>query len=466
MRSVPDKRPWYAPLLAAARGQRGVGAWLLVLLAVYLLLQLIFLLANLWAAALPHAPIVAALEQGLTQNLWSTADYPSDGIGHAVPAFPFAGVSDAYTQCIALTMNVPTVGAGLWDAALAGRHLGTCSAAVPALGQIAAGVDAPFLSYNRYWNGYSALTRPLLLLGGVGMVRIVIAVLFAAALVFAAVMLSRHVSRVAPLVLLPLVLSTNVLTQPTDSFPHALAFAVLLTGMGLGARWGSEPLPFVFLGAAAVASVFNFVDYLLNPPVAWALFVFAVVAARWSAGRGRLRGLWAAGGIAAIGWVVGYGATWMTRWVLAVATFGDSAWQEILGVIGNRLQGQVDGLVLPGPLEATRRNTQFWLETIPTAPAVAVAALVTFIACLVWMLVRREWVRLGAFAAMAAAALLVPMWFELLNNHSQIHLFFVYRAVPTAVGVAAAAALVAVFTRRASGAAPVRPPVVGEADVA
>ena len=156
----------------------------------------------------------------------------------------------------------------------------------------------------------------------------------------------------------------------------------------------------------------------------------------------------------------------MTRWVLAVATFGDSAWQEILGVIGNRLQGQVDGLVLPGPLEATRRNTQFWLETIPTAPAVAVAALVTLIACLVWMLVRREWVRLGAFAAMAAAALLVPMWFELLNNHSQIHLFFVYRAVPTAVGVAAAAALVAVFTRRASGAAPVRPPVAGEAVVA
>ncbi len=240
MRSVLDKRPRFASLLAAARGQRGVGAWLLVLLAVYLLLQLLFLLGSLWAAALPHGAIVAALEQGLAQNLWSTADYPSDGIGHAVPAFPFAGVSDAYTQCIALTMNVPTVGAGLWDAALAGRHLGTCSAAVPALGQIAAGGDASFLSYNRYWNGYAALTRPLLLLGGVGMVRIVIAVLFAAALVFAVVMLGRHVSRVAPLVLLPLVLSTNVLTQPTDSFPHALAFAVLLTGMGLGARWGRE----------------------------------------------------------------------------------------------------------------------------------------------------------------------------------------------------------------------------------
>lgn len=462
MRSALDRRPRFASLLAAARGQRGVGAWLLVLLAVYLLLQLLFLLGSLWAAALPHGAIVAALEQGLAQNLWSTVDYPSDGIGHAVPAFPFAGVSDAYTQCIALTMNIPTVGAGLWDAALAGRHLGTCSAAVPALGQIAAGGDAPFLSYNRYWNGYAALTRPLLLFGGVGMVRIVIAVLFAAALVFAVAMLGRHISRVAPLVLLPLVVSTNVLTQPTDSFPHALAFAVLLTGMGLGARWGREPLPFVFLGAAVVAGAFNFVDYLLNPPVAWALFVFAVVAARWSVGRGGVRGLWAAAGIAAIGWVLGYGATWITRWILAVATFGDSAWQEILGVIGNRLQGQVDGLVLPGPLEATRRNTLFWLETIPTAPVVAVVALVTLVVCLAWMLVRREWVRLGAFAAMGAAALLVPMWFQLLNNHSQIHLFFVYRAVPTAVGIAAAAALVAVFARRTSPA-PARTHVRGEA---
>lgn len=449
MTSAPDRRSRSAAVLAAARGQRGVGAWLLVLLVVYLTLQVLFLLASLWAAAIPHAPIVAALQQGLVENLWSTADYPADGIGHPAPAFPFAGVSDAYTQCIALTMNVPTVGAGLWDAAFAGRHLGTCSAAVPAMGQIAAGGDAPFLAYNRYWNGYAALTRPLLALGGVGAVRVVVAVLFVAALVLAVVMLSRHVSRLAPLVLLPLVLSTNILTQPMDAFPHALAFAVLFAGMALGARLGREPLPLILLGAAVAAGVFNFVDYLLNPPVAWALFVFAVVAARWMSGRGRVRGLWAATVVAALGWIVGYGGTWVTRWILAVATFGDSAWQEILGVIGNRLQGQVDGLVLPGALQATRRNTLFWLETIPTAPAVAAIALAAVIVCLVMMLVRRRWAALGAFAAMAAAALLVPLWFELLNNHSQIHLFFVYRAVPTAVGIVATAALLASVGRRA-----------------
>lgn len=435
-------------VLRSARGERGFWRWLLILAVVYLALQAIFVLASLLSAAVPNGPIIQALSDGLGQHLWSDVDYPADGIGHVTERFPFAGVGDAYTQCIALTMNVPVGSGGWWDAAFAGRHLGACSTAVPAVQQLAAGgVGVDALTYNRYWNGYSALTRPLLALGGVGAVRVVVAALLLTALVAAVLALAKYVSPLAPLVLVPLFVSTNLVTQTADAFPHVLAFAVILFGMALGARLGREPLPLVLIGAVVAASAFNFVDYLLNPPAGWALFVFAVVAARWSAGLGT-RALWAGAGAASLGWIAGYGVTWMTRWAIAVASFGQSAWNEIVGVVTNRLQGQLDGLVFPGPLQPTMRNTLFWLGTIPTSRAVAVLALAAVVVGIAVIVIRRRWRSLLVLAALAAPAALVVVWFELLNNHSQIHLFFVYRAVPVAVGVAATAALLAAFGRR------------------
>lgn len=445
-----DLRRMVATLGAAARGQRGIMQWVLVLAAAYLLAQTLFIVLTLAAAAVPGEAVLASLATGATQHLWQPIDYPADGIGNVTARFGFAGVSDAFTQCIALTMLVPG-GDGVWESAMAGRHLGTCSLAVPAIQELAAGNDAvTTYTYNRYWNGFTILTRPALALGGVGAVRALTIVLLLVALVWAVSTLARRVSPLAPLVLLPVLASTNIMTQPLDAFPHALSFAVILLGTALAARFGSGALPALFLIAALSASLFNFVDFLLNPPVAWSLFVFAAVAARWAAGRGT-RSLWAASGVAALGWIVGYGATWITRWGLAVVTFGESAWREILGVISTRLQGQNADLVVEGALQPTIRNTLFWLGTVPTSKAVAAGALLTILVCVVLLAVRRP-ASLVQLLAMAAPALLVPMWLELLNNHSQIHVFFVYRAIPVAVGIVATAALLAVRTRPSENA--------------
>ncbi|GAA2567666.1 hypothetical protein [Microbacterium binotii] len=451
MSAVPTeglRRVWRS-CVAVMRGERGVLRWIAAVVVVYALAQIVFLLSTVAAAAVPNTAVVAALAQGASQHLWNAIDYPADGIGHVTQRFSFAGVSDAFTQCIALTMQTPG-GDGAWESAMAGRHLGTCSLALPSITEMAAGGSASEVyTYNRYWNGFTLLTRPALALGGVGAVRVSVAVLLIVAVVVAAIVLSRRVSPLAPLVLVPVFLSTNIATSTMDAFPHALSFAVILFGMAAGARFATEPLPSLVIVAALSASVFNFVDFLLNPPVAWALFVFAAVAARWRRGD-RPRPLLAAAGAAGLGWIAGYAATWVTRWVLAVLTFGDSAWQEILSVISTRLQGQNPDLVTPGPFQPTLRNTLFWLGTIPTSRFVAVAALVVVIVSLVIVLVQRRWRALGMMAVLAAPAVLVPVWLELLNNHSQIHVFFVYRAIPVAVGIVAISALLVAVGRRAT----------------
>jgi hypothetical protein len=42
----------------------------------------------------------------------------------------------------------------------------------------------------------------------------------------------------------------------------------------------------------------------------------------------------------------------------------------------------------------------------------------------------------------------VPVWYEALSNHSQIHSFFTYRGVPTALGIALFACAVTTLGRR------------------
>ena len=55
---------------------------------------------------------------------------------------------------------------------------------------------------------------------------------------------------------------------------------------------------------------------------------------------------------------------------------------------------------------------------------------------------------------LALPAFAVPFWYEALGNHSQIHAFFTYRGIPTALAIGTAACLTAA-TRPAPTLAPV-----------
>ncbi len=70
---------------------------------------------------------------------------------------------------------------------------------------------------------------------------------------------------------------------------------------------------------------------------------------------------------------------------------------------------------------------------------------------------RGGWQRLGVAALLAAPALLVPAWYEVLSNHSQVHAFFTYRSVPAALGVLVAACLVAATRPRSTSGTPHTP---------
>lgn len=447
------------------RGERGAVMWILALLVTYLSLQVLFLASTTAAASIPNSLVVDRLATSADQRLWDATDYPLDGVGHPTASFPFAGISDAFTECIALTMGVEAQNRGsALHEAIAGPHLGTCSLAVPSVESLAGG-GSPTQSfeYNRYWNGFTVITRPALAVGGVGAVRLAVGLIFASGIVAAATALQRRLGIGGAIaLLLPVLASTNILTQPAHGFSHALSFGVAAWGVAVGVWVALKPLPMVLIVGACVGAVFNFVDFLLNPPLAWAFFAFAVAATRWRRRPDRLLAVAAAAGVAAAGWLGGYAVTWMTKWAIAVAVFGQSAWAEILGVITNRIQGQYDGLVVPGIGQPTVRNFLFWYQTIPTARVIFWCGVVIVLIGAVAVLVRQRVAAIAGALVLASPILLIVGWLELLSNHSQIHVFFVYRSVPAAIGIVVAA-IVVVAAHRAPALSRARTPVTVKA---
>jgi hypothetical protein len=91
---------------------------------------------------------------------------------------------------------------------------------------------------------------------------------------------------------------------------------------------------------------------------------------------------------------------------------------------------------------ATRVNASVWWRQ-PLAGAIVVALIVVFAAV---------WRRRGRWAPqserwvdrliIASPAVIPLVWYELLKNHSQVHVWFTYRSIPLVIGIVAAAAVI------------------------
>jgi hypothetical protein len=240
----------------------------------------------------------------------------------------------------------------------------------------------------------------------------------------------------------PLLVSSNILSAPSSGFSHALSLAATFGGVALVA-WTSRFSDRLMLCAvAASACVFNFVDLLTTPALAWAMTAAVVGATTFAASASISRTLWTVLVAGAV-WPAAFAITWVSRWLIAAAYLGwDYVWDTVLGIARFRVGGAYD-TVSQTFGAAVPRNWATWRE-LPVMPELV---LLVAVAASMWALVV-AWRRFGGSRVLAAGVLalpagVVPVWLIVLSNHSQIHDHFVYRTIPAAVGVALAACVLA-----------------------
>ena len=253
---------------------------------------------------------------------------------------------------------------------------------------------------------------------------------------------------------LPVVVSSNALTTPGTASSHAIALAAIGAGTALTAVLARRGWRGAVVGAAAAAALLDYVDLLTTPAMGWALCaaVAGAVTARTGVGVARVLVVTVAAGAA---WPVAYAITWVSRWVIAAIAFGPGVFSSIAQVGAFRLDGD-NPLVVHALGAATRANLGVWLGQTPTAWTVVGVVVAVAVVGVVVGVVRRGWGALALFAVVAAPAAVVPAWYEVMSNHSQIHAFFTYACLPAAAGVVALAGLAAAMPRRWRPAVTVR----------
>lgn len=218
---------------------------------------------------------------------------------------------------------------------------------------------------------------------------------------------------------------------------HSLSLAYILAGSCLFAgvldrNWRAGSL-IVF--AAALGSGFNFIDFLINPPMMPMLMAFFVLLD----GR-RDAGLLALASV--IAWFGGYAETWLAKWLLAYLALPHSAGivsNIVLGV-ESRTVGALNGDYLY-PLASTLRAYLRALSHVGVIVPIVIALALAHYAATVS---RIDWRR----ALWLSSPLLVTLlWFETLSSHTQWHLTVSSRSAALAVAIALTAVVLSMPQR-------------------
>lgn len=421
---------------------RSIGQWILLVGAVTVATQLLFLTGVVLSELVPDRAITESLSVSVDDGQFGP-DYPLDGIG---------GIHDGFTQCLALGSGVGAPrDLSLFSRGVYSAQLGPCEEAVDKIEALQSGAEVVGWNYARYWHGYVALTRPVLALAGVEPLHALVTLFFVTALLFLTYAGSLRWGWPAVAVLVtPVLASSNLLTTPAHAFTHALSWCVIFAATGattvVTARWGWR----IGLGAVALgAALFNYIDLLTTPASAWSLAVFACVATALTGGaslREATKALLASGAT----WPAAYAVTWCAKWVFAAAALGLGFFREVDQVARFRLAGEGDGVSLAWGA-STQANVLAWWGTVATSRLVLPAAVAVVAICLTLIIRRGRRADVGRFALLSAPAWLVIAWFEVFKNHSQVHAFFTYRSVPLALGILMAAGVLAVRLIAAPG---------------
>jgi hypothetical protein len=301
--------------------------------------------------------------------------------------------------------------------------------------------------YARYWHGYRAYLWPMLSAFSVETVRMINLVLLYAATAFYFLGMRRALGATPAALFFIVQMSLTDIWRMWNITTHSLSMMLILAGTGLFAFVypKTRNLTLAIVMAAAFGAVFNFIDFLVNPPMMPMLLAFIVMVTELKrpvpVERRTVIPALLAAGFVALAWFGGYGLTWVTEWLLAVwmSPDGQQAGQSILKQIALRLYGvEADSVVPMVPLIPTLTMI---LQSFISVGSIVVAALAAAMA----VFLRTHWQTFDwrRFLLLSSPTLVSMAWFEILSNHTQTHSHFTYRSESAAIAIVFAAALLA-----------------------
>jgi hypothetical protein len=337
------------------------------------------------------------------------------------------------TECISLGIGLNQAETS-WQTAITGSYpMAGNTHACEGLHHAVTGAPASWQPYFRYWHGYRLILDPLASAFPLWLVKIInVLMLVAGAWMLCRALCKTSNASVAIIFMLTFACLSDLLFVWRTS-THSISLAYIFAGAALfvGAlRKNWSPAALIVL-AAVLGSAFNFIDFLINPPMLPMLIAFFVLlSSRSNSGTLALS--------IVLAWFVGYSETWVTKWILAYASLpsSDNVVADVLSTVEARTIGAFNGVYL-FPLAATARAFLRALSRVGVIVPLVIAVAVAHYAATVS---RIDWRR----ALWLSSPVLVPvLWFEALSSHTQFHLTPSSRSAAMVVGIFLAATVIA-----------------------
>ena len=341
------------------------------------------------------------------------------------------------TECISLGIGLDKAETS-WVTAVTGSYPVSGSAHVcQALHQVVAGGATSWQPYFRYWHGYRFILAPLTSAFPLWMVKAInmLMIVTACALLWITLRNASDVT-VATIFLTTFVCLGDVWSIWRTS-THSISLAYILAGTALfaAALHKAWRAPGLIVMSAALGSGFNFLDFLINPPMMPMLMAFFVLLdSRRESGTLTLA--------VVLAWFLGYSETWVAKWVLAYLSMPESAGvaKDVLSTIESRTIGAFHGVDLV-PLAATAK---VFLRSLNRIEVVVPAIFVLAIAHYAATASRIDWRRA---LWLSCPVLVSVLWFEALSSHTQVHLTQSSLSAVVAMAIVLSAILMAMQRR-------------------
>lgn len=285
---------------------------------------------------------------------------------------------------------------------------------------------APTYEYMRYWHGSLVVIRPLLAVFTLPQIYMLGGIVLATLFLFAAFYIYRAFGKAPLLGFLFAACACSVWYVPF-SLEYMPAFVIGFASVPLTIsmqRKHPELIGFLFF---ALGSVTAFTDFLTTETLTCLLPLILVLLSEHGQNNKPVFTCVKSGLL----WLIGYGATWVSKWLLYSVVFEKNAFSDALTQSAYRAGGEVasGGIVSQMFLAFVRNLRCLFPFSLIKDPAGMVTG-IAFVALtgMVFWVIRKQKHLPSVVTAFWLIGLLPYIRYAVLSNHAYIHYFFTYRA--------------------------------------
>ena len=404
-------------------------------LGLYLLLMGVFVGLFVAALSLPDKKIEDNLRNSVAEGgLTRAPEAKASPFGHRSHKF------DVFSECVGLSENLGNTERSMLYRIAATPYISSSTSGIAGKGDshpcadlvdaLQSNTDAA-LPYFRFWHGYQVYDRFVLSLTDLYGLHVVNGIVLYLSLIYLCTKLSEWYGLLAPAIfVLPYAIWSDLLTAPLITV-HALPLAWTYVSIAVVMRIldaDKTPTVRLFLFCFASGSIFNYISMLFSPQLAAAFIAFVVITNALRSNNPQTRYFEAIGNAAFLAgsWFFGFGVTWISKWLLAVAVLGyDNVRSSLLNAASGVNYHAVAILAQYRTVPATLLISTDWLVIGFAVSLGIVGASITMKAAQGANPKRM----LAEWLLLQGPLLIIIGWTELMRAHSVEHAVFAQRGM-------------------------------------